>query len=90
MKFSHGLCLSAIVGIICLPFLSKRMEDKSFDIAIQAFKTKKLAADFHHLETDPYSAMTEERLALIEATLNNPDYVCALKYLDEGKEHYTL
>ena len=58
--------------------------------AIKSFKSKKLSAEIHFLDSNPYDDMSDERMSLIETTLNNNEIVCALKFDDEERTTYTL
>lgn len=56
--------------------------------AIEAFKQKILLNPFPPFKNDPYQNQTIESLQLIEATLQNSDIVCALKYTDASKRRF--
>lgn len=82
------------ISLIILAFFFfstiKTQQNCTLDQQIQGFSPKILVNPYPEYTQSPYDNMTAEQSAIINATINNKNLVCAIKYQDSSNKSYTL
>ena len=76
--------------LFALSYFGITSQNCSLIDSIYAFRIKKIASEFHHYASDPYSNNNASYLSSVNESLYNKERVCAIKYIDSLNSTYTM